>query len=183
MTTQTESITTDSIQEAYLTQSGTAIGDALLLAGKHIQDYGDPDRDAVIILITDGEANQGVDPLVAAQYLAGEDIPVYSVGLGDPVGNWYSIRQGSFTQQVFLKLDEQTLKSISQTTGGAYYHASGDRSLQAIFDQLSDLTKSTLKQQEIVNYDGRYLPFLIPLLVVMTCLLVLQMIYPRIRPW
>jgi len=180
---QVDSISTDSIQEQYLSQWWTAIGDALLLAHKHLEDYGDPDRDAVMVLVTDGEANQGEDPLVAAKYISDHDTAIYTVGLGDPDGNWQNVRQWRFVQQVLLKLDEKTLKTISATTWAQYYHAADDESLSQIFDQLSDLTKSTISEDTITRYDGRFEPFLWPLLIWLFVLLILQALYPRLRPF
>lgn len=182
MIEQVAAISTDSIREEYLAQSGTAVGDAILLAGKHITDYSDPDRDAIIILVTDGEANQGVDPLVAAAYLADKDIPVYTIGMGDPEGNWQNIRQGSLVQQVFLRLDEETLMTVAQQTGGQYYLASDETRLAEIFDELASQTTSTITEERITQYDSRFLPILRPLFGCLIILLVLQVLYPRLRP-
>jgi Mg-chelatase subunit ChlD len=39
------------------------------------------DRERIIVLFTDGEANVGVDPKVVAQLAAEKKIKIYSVGI------------------------------------------------------------------------------------------------------
>lgn len=73
-------------QNLYL--NGTAIGDALLMAqtlfqpslGQSKQEY--EKRKKVVILLTDGEANKGIDPKIAVKSLAKQGIIVYTIGIG-----------------------------------------------------------------------------------------------------
>ncbi len=58
----------------------TAIGDALRLAATQLP----PTGHNVIVLITDGVNNTGVDPQEVAQYLGAHHVPVYTIGIGTP---------------------------------------------------------------------------------------------------
>ncbi len=60
----------------------TAIGDAIALTIKHLQDY--PTAGGrILILLTDGMNNAGVSvPLEAAAQAAKEGIRIYTIGLG-----------------------------------------------------------------------------------------------------
>ena len=64
-----------------VTEDGTAIGDALALAVGRIKDA--PARSKVVVLLTDGVNNAGVDdPLVSADLARTEQVKVYTIGAG-----------------------------------------------------------------------------------------------------
>lgn len=58
-----------------------------------------------IILITDGRANIGIDPLVAAHSLRDIDTRVYTIGIGAESGSILSYRDTTGNRQYFY--DEQ----------------------------------------------------------------------------
>lgn len=58
----------------------TAIGDALKKAFEELS----KEAAAGVILISDGGNNSGEDPIVSASILKNSQIPVYSIGIGDP---------------------------------------------------------------------------------------------------
>jgi len=76
-------ISVDYIDQSRVDMAGTAIGDALLLAAKNLEkEKKDTTKDQIIILITDGEANKGIDPLLALKYLKEKHIKTYTIGVG-----------------------------------------------------------------------------------------------------
>lgn len=90
--------------------TGTAIGDAIGLAVKHLQDR--PSKQRVLVLITDGANTDGVlNPLEAAQAAADAKVKIYTIGVGSP-----QFARGP-------QLDERTLIGIAQITGGDYFRA------------------------------------------------------------
>ncbi len=128
----------------------TSIGDALGLAVKRLQDV--PPQSRVIILLTDGVNNSGIlAPMKAAQLARDDKIKVYTIGLGS--------QESSFFGQNNADLDEETLKSIAQMTGGIYYRAVDPRSLQRIYHTINKLEE--VKQDAMivrVQYDYYYWP-------------------------
>ena len=108
----------------------TAIGDGLALAVDMAQS--DPNRKSVIILLSDGVNNAGVltpEESVALAKSAG--IPVYTVGLGSttPVVlgyDWLGNPQ-------YAQVDEATLKSIADETGGKYYKSVDEKTLGQVY--------------------------------------------------
>ena len=74
---------------------------------------------AEIVLLTDGENNENPDPLLAAQTAANRGVRIYTVGIGSAAGT--NLHINGFI--VHTQLDEDTLKQISQITGGTYYNA------------------------------------------------------------
>lgn len=90
LTDVVEHITTDSIRQDVPGLSGTAMGDGLLVAIDTLENGSknttDGKREKVIIVLTDGEANMGVNPSVAAKLAAEKGIKIYTIGIGDPNG-------------------------------------------------------------------------------------------------
>jgi len=56
------------------------MGDALLIATNLFDEKSE--REKVIILLTDGEANKGIDPKLALKMLKEEGIKTYTIGIG-----------------------------------------------------------------------------------------------------
>ncbi len=93
-----------------------------------------------VILITDGEDHAG-DPLAAARKAKKAGVKIFTIGIGKragapiplagPGGGFKKDRSGDL---VLTRLDEETLKKIALTTGGAYVHSvTGDMDLQSIY--------------------------------------------------
>src|SRR5947209_7656483 len=87
---------------------------------------------AAIVLLTDGENTQSPDPLAAAQTAADRGVRIDTVGVGSTAGATLHI--DGFT--VRSRLDEATLRQISQLTGGAYYNAANAADLRTIYANL-----------------------------------------------
>jgi Ca-activated chloride channel family protein len=88
---------------------------------------------ASIVLVSDGQSNTGADPIELAQEAARAGIKIYTVGIGTPEGTVLQI-QG---RNVFTRLDEATLKSMADLTGGRYFNAQDESDLREIYDDLS----------------------------------------------
>ncbi len=102
---------------------------------------------AVIILLSDGENNERPDPLQGAQLAADRGIRIYTVGIGSPQGTVVHINGFSLHTQ----LDEATLKSISQLTGGTYYNAQSTQDLINIYDHLDTQLVSKSEKTELTS--------------------------------
>ena len=87
---------------------------------------------AVIVLLTDGEDNQGPDPLEAARAAADQGIRIFTVGIGSESGATLDL--DGF--QVHTRLDAATLRTIADDTGGIYYGAQDAETLHAIYGQI-----------------------------------------------
>jgi Ca-activated chloride channel family protein len=103
---------------------GTAIGDALTLAGHQFPPHGKH----VIVLMTDGVNNAGVDPVDAARSVAASGVAIYTVGIGTSGSG--ELIPGTNEP---ADLDEDTLRAIAQTGGGAYATARDAGSLRSAF--------------------------------------------------
>jgi Ca-activated chloride channel family protein len=127
------------LQEALIgfAGKGTAIGDAIGLSVKRLKDR--PENARVVILLTDGANTSGeVEPLKAAQLAAAYHVKIYTIGVGaDEI-----LRRTLFgTRRInpSADLDEKTLTSIAQLTGGQYFRARNPDDLARIYAKLDEL--------------------------------------------
>lgn len=151
---------------------GTAIGDGLAVAVNHLKDS--KAKSKVIILMTDGvqTIKNSLEPEIAASLAANNHIKVYTIGIGS---NGYALTPTSidffgdlvYTEQK-VEIDEIALREIAQETGGRYFRATSNESLQAIYDEINQLEKSDIKNSKIYNYTEYFRTFLwIALLVLL----------------
>lgn len=83
-----------------------------------------------MLLLSDGQNNGGIDPLEAADWARRQQVTVYTVGIGQPLGSTTGFMIGG-------PLDEATLKAIAERTGGTYHHASSAGELKEIYRSVS----------------------------------------------
>lgn len=129
------------LNEAQLGFAGpqTAIGDAIGLSVKRLQQLQSTNSQRVIILLTDGANTAGeVEPLQAAKLAEQTGVKIYTVGIGADkmvVGGLFGRR----TINPSAQLDEKTLVSIAQSTGGQYFRARETKELNRIYQELDKL--------------------------------------------
>lgn len=114
---------------------GTAIGDAIQVAVAQLAGILDPNAKksqnyALVVLLTDGSSNTGIDNMTAASNAAQAHIRVDTIGIG--ARNQTVMVQG----QVVDGVDEQALQQIANATGGHYYYASDEGQLNRIYSDL-----------------------------------------------
>ena len=140
----------------------TAIGDGLVTAVNRIRSG--QAKSKVIILLTDGSNNSGdVSPKDAAQVAQAMGVRLYTIGVGskgefdvtvgyDPFGR-------PMRQKAKADIDEESLKSMAQFTGGRYFRATNKSSLAEIFDEIDKMEKTKMSVREFSRRDEEFLPF------------------------
>lgn len=123
-------------------EGGTAIGVGLGTAV--VQLRSDTLKSKVIILLTDGSNNTGdISPLQAATLAKKKNICVYTIGVGSngiaptPVVTPVGVRY----ENMPVEIDENTLMEIADETGGKYFRATDNKSLQEIYKEIDRLEK------------------------------------------
>lgn len=120
--------------------------------------------DKVILLITDGEDNEGRG-LRAAREAAGKGIKIFVFGIGDPSGgpipeaDGGGFKKDAQGQLLVSRLNEQGLKEIAAVTGGTYVRSmAGDLDLDVLyFDGIKERTEAAeLKAGKIKVYEERF---------------------------
>lgn len=119
----------------------------------------------IIVLLTDGATTQGVPPMRAAQEAADRRVRVYPIGFGtrtpavlscslDQLGSDALVNQfarGGGARGMdgpprsILRIDERTLQSIADLTGGVYHRAEDAEQLVRVF---RDLPKQVVLQRQ-----------------------------------
>ena len=103
---------------------------------------------AVVILLTDGQATTGPDPVEAAKKAAERGVRIFTVGLGSPEGT--VVNFGGRSSRV--QLDEEALQKIADTTHGSYFRASTANDLKTIYKGLNSQLIMETKKTEITAF-------------------------------
>jgi len=145
-------------------EDGTAIGNGLATAVNRLRLSKAKSR--VIILLTDGVNNSGeIDPLTAADIAKSLGIKVYTVGVGREGIAPFPVNDPVFGRRyidVEVKIDEEVLQKISQSTGAKYFRATDSGSLQQIFKTIDGLEKSKINVKSYTHYNEIFSYFLWP---------------------
>jgi Ca-activated chloride channel homolog len=125
----------DSAVDQLFANGGTAIGDGVEAALQELAAHAPPPapnrHSSLIVLLTDGSSNAGIDPQQAASDAKAANVPVETVGIGQR-GTGTAFVHG----QLLDGVDEQALQQIATTTGGHYHFAQEAGQLQNIYSAL-----------------------------------------------
>lgn len=143
---------------------GTDIGAAIDTAVSSFDEKSNTDR--VILLITDGEDNEG-KAVKAGEKAADKKVKVFIFGIGEASGGPVPAEGGGFVKDrwgkmVLSKLDEEGLKKIASSTGGDYVRSvAGDLDLDVLYYSGIKLKTDakTLKSGKIKVYEERFMIF------------------------
>ena len=149
-------------------EDGTAIGNGLATSINRLRES--DAKSKVVILLTDGVNNRGeISPLTAAQIAKEMGIKVYTIGVGKKGTAPYPIfdERGREVDVVNMKveIDEGILRQIASQMGGEYFRATDKQTLEAIYDQINTLEKSTVEVENRTLLHEEYLIFALMALV------------------
>jgi Ca-activated chloride channel homolog len=145
-----------------LLEDGTAIGAGLGTSVDRLR--ASKSKTKVVLLLTDGENNGGlIDPRTAKEIAKAYGVKVYTVGVGSegyapqPVNT----PQGIVIQSEKVTIDEKLLKEIADETGGRYYRARDNQSLNNIYASIDRLEKSRIDFIKTTRFEEKYFPLVI----------------------
>jgi len=154
---------------------GTAIGLAVSNCINRLRDT--EAKSKVIILLTDGENNAGdIAPMTAASLAKEFGIKIYTIGMA---GDGSQLTGGFLFSRRIPPLNEKLLKNIAQETGGSFYRADTEEKLKSIWDEISRLEKTDLVSRELMDWQERYLYFIIPAILFALAAFILKYIIWR----
>lgn len=131
-------------------EDGTAIGDGLGVSLTRLEqakrDAGGRRIGAFVVLMTDGANNRGtLGPMQAADLAKARGIPVYTIGSGKdgyvPVPVYDNNGRKIGTRQVFSDLDESALREIAAVTGGKFFRAMDNDTIENAFNAIDRAQK------------------------------------------
>lgn len=152
-------------QEARI-KDGTALGVALANAAGRLKDSTAKNR--VIIFMTDGENNSGtIDPETGLSVAKGYGIKIYSIGLGRdgptkiPVYQRDAFGNKIKSYQPFEStVNEDLLGRMASETGGKFFRASKEDSLQKVFADIDSLEKTKIDINKYTRYTELFKTYL-----------------------
>lgn len=154
---------------------GTAIGMGLATAVSRIKES--QAKSKVIILLTDGMNNYGaISPEKAAELAQTFGVRVYTIGVGTqgvaqiPVQTALGVRM----QEMEVKIDEVLLQGIADKTGGKYFRATNNKSLEAIYDEIDQMEKTIMEVRHYTQRTDEYFPYALAALVLLLLEVVLR---------
>ena len=126
------------INEGYIEEQGTAIGDAVLLSTFRLKDSKAKSR--ILILMTDGVSNTGkIDSKTATEISKRYQIKIYSIGIGREDGQF--------------DINFDALKEISESTNGSFFRAETPSQLRDILSTIDKLEKTEInvKPKQVIE--------------------------------
>jgi Ca-activated chloride channel family protein len=165
-------------------EDGTAIGMGLANAANMLKDSSAKSR--IVILLTDGVNNSGpIDPLTAAEAASTLDIKVYTIGMGHPGEVPFPIIDAFGREQIVYQeseLDEETLQTIADTTGGLYFRAEDPEGLKQTYADINSLEQSQFEVEIYTRYTELASWFLVPALLLLLLDMILRRTVFRVIP-
>ena len=163
---------------------GTAIGSAIAAAVNRLRTT--PAKSKVVILLTDGMNNTGkISPLAAAEAARALGVKIYTIGVGVRGKAPIPVRDEAGNMRLVMAqvdVDEKTLQTVADLTGGKFYRATDTDSLQKIYEQINRLETSAQTVQKFEHYDELYPWALVPALAILGLGFLLQQTRYRSLP-
>ncbi|MFN3986997.1 MAG: VWA domain-containing protein [Rhodocyclaceae bacterium] len=100
---------------------------------------------AAIVLLTDGRRTTGPDPVDAARMAADRGVKVYTVGFGTAEG--VTVNTGGW--QIFMRFDEEALRTIADITHAEYFYAGSAADLRKVYSELGSRFVMERRQTEV----------------------------------
>lgn len=148
----------------------TSIGDAIGIAVQAL-DNEKSDAAKIIILLTDGENNDGsITPAQALNLAKKSNVKIYTIG----VGNEQSMLQSFFSSITGMKVnrDNPELKALAAETAGQYFRAENTETLIKVYGAIDALEAAENEDNFVKNISELYY---IPLLAaIILALLILS---------
>ena len=112
-------------------QGGTATGDAIDAAVKSLRTTSR--HGGAIVLLSDGEANAGADPIKAARRAAAAGVPISTVALGTKGGSVTVTNKQGRSRSIAAPPDPDALRKVARISGGRFVGARDPRRLVASY--------------------------------------------------
>ncbi len=154
---------------------GTAIGMAIGNCVNRLKDS--KAKSKVVILLTDGQNNRGeLDPITAAKVAQAFNIRIYTIGAGKRGEALYPVDNpvfGRSYQRVRVEIDEDLLTQVADITGGQYFRATDETSLEQIYAEIGEMEKTKIEVKEYTRYSEIFLPYALAALILLVLEIVL----------
>ena len=124
---------------------GTDTGDALNLALQELRGSDRRHPPSAIVLLSDGAANAGPDPVGVGTQAGRDHIPIYTVALGTSNG----VLPGPFGAPVAVPPDPQLMQQIAQVSGARAFNAQSSDELSSIYKGLGNKLATVVRKRDV----------------------------------
>ncbi|MEA2266822.1 MAG: Ca-activated chloride channel [Solirubrobacteraceae bacterium] len=135
------------IVDAQLAFGATATGDALALALQLL--HSGPKLPSAIVLLSDGSANTGQDPLQVAGAAAAQKVPIYTVALGTE--NATVPNPNQFGPPLAAPPDPELMAAIARASHAQTFTAQDAGSLNSIYKRLGSQLGTATRKEDITT--------------------------------
>ncbi len=169
-------------------KDGTAIGVGMASGAARLKDSQAKSR--VLIFMTDGENNSGtIDPETGLEIAKGYGIKIYSIGVGRSGKTTIPV----MTQDMFgnpvkryqpfeSTVNDDLLGRMASETGGKYFRASKEDSLQGVFSEINSLETTKIEDNKYVQYKEYFYLFATAGLILFFISQILSLTWLRVGP-
>jgi Ca-activated chloride channel family protein len=165
---------------------GTAIGDAIHLG---VIRFRESETGRVMILLTDGENNKGIDPLDTLNEAKDAGVRIYTVGIGtqdgaplpeseQPIVGRTRYRVDEQGNEINVGMDVDTLTKIAEETGGTYFPVSNQGELKTLYSRITHEGETEFMSRRVVRKD-ELAPYF---LLVAALFLIMEAFYTYMTP-
>lgn len=158
-----------------LLEDGTAIGSGLATSVDRLRNS--KSKSKVVILLTDGINNGGlIDPSTALEIAKAFHVKVYTIGVGTDgyAPTPISTPMGIVMQNQKVSIDEKLLENIASQTGGKYFRATDNNSLEKIYNDINRLEKSKVEVTTFHRYTEKFYAFVLAAMALLLIELILR---------
>jgi Ca-activated chloride channel family protein len=191
LTETIENISTNNINQSYNALAWTAVWDAILMSETLFLEqecpfwlwencekyYSEENREKVIILLTDWDANVWVDPKIASLDAKDKSIKIYTIWIWSE--KWWEMIYNEWTifeqKAQIPPLNWEALQEIAKTTSWEFFRATDNKALENVFEYLEKLEKSDIEIEIKKEYSTSYEKFIIVLVGLLWIYLTLVM--------
>jgi Ca-activated chloride channel family protein len=145
-------------------EGGTAIGSGIATSVNRLKNSKSSSK--IVILLTDGSNNAGIEPLDAAEVAKTLGVRVYTIGMGASLKA--DVPTGQTNGGIFTfgfadtDIDEPTMTEIASITNAKYFRASDSKSLENVYKEIDKLEKTRTSENKFKpNPKELYLPYLL----------------------
>jgi Ca-activated chloride channel homolog len=140
--------------------NGTALGDAIArsvdLGVTSLDEQlaaNSSETPVVVLLLSDGANTTGdYEPLEAAQKAKDAGVPVYTVALGTDAGTVEGPDGYGGIRTIRVPPDPETLSQVAELTGGKFFEAADQDSLESVYDEIGSQVGVEHKQRELTVF-------------------------------
>ncbi|HEY6525584.1 MAG TPA: VWA domain-containing protein [Solirubrobacteraceae bacterium] len=139
-----------SLVDSLVPNGGTDTGDALELALQLLQGSNPKHPPSAVVLLSDGAANAGPDPVAVSQQAKKDRIPIYTVALGTDSG--VLPNSDPFAPPQPVPPDPQLMQEIAHVSGARAFNAHSADELSSLYKKLGSQLSTVTHKREITAW-------------------------------